>query len=64
MRKGRGRKGGREGGREGWQGPPFHLQITVEDVGGMQILEPPQDLIKEILVVLVGKRLIGADDPV
>lgn len=52
MRMGKG--GGREKGREECQGPPPYLEVTVEDVGGVQILEPPEDLIKEILIVLVG----------
>jgi len=51
-------------GTDGRQASASYLEVTMEDVGGMQVLESPQDLVKEVLEVLVGEWLVRTDDAV
>lgn len=34
----------------------------MQDIGGMDVFQPSEDLIEEILAVLVAERLGGFDD--
>lgn len=40
------------------------LEVAVDDVCGVHVEEPPEDLVDEVLDVLVGEFLAGVDDAV